>query len=148
MTPIVDRHGGTLDKFIGDCIMVFFGAPAVDEKHALHAVQMALDMQQEMARLNENWRKRGYDPLHIGIGIHTGFVTVGSFGSAEFLDYTVIGRAVNLAARIESQAEGGKILISARTHSLVRDEVKTIAHPDLTLKGIPEPQVVWEVEAA
>lgn len=145
MTPIIERHGGTLDKFIGDCVMVFFGAPAADEKHALHAVHMALDMQQEMNRLNESWRKHGYDPLHIGIGIHTGFVTVGNFGSSDFLDYTVIGRAVNLAARIESQAEGGKVLISARTHSLVRDEVKTQPHPDLTLKGIPDPQVVWEV---
>lgn len=145
MTPLIERHCGTLDKFIGDCVMVFFGAPAADEKHALHAVQMALDMQQEMTRLNESWRKRGYDPLHIGIGIHTGFVTVGNFGSSDFLDYTVIGRAVNLAARIESQAEGGKVLISARTHSLVRDEVKTQPHPDLVLKGIPDPQVVWEV---
>ena len=144
MTPLIERHGGTLDKFIGDCVMVFFGAPAADEKHALHAVQMALDMQQEMSRLNESWRKRGYDPLHIGIGIHTGFVTVGNFGSSDFLDYTVIGRAVNLAARIESQAEGGKVLISTRTHSLVRDEVKTQPHPDLVLKGIPDPQVVWE----
>lgn len=144
MTPIIERHGGTLDKFIGDCVMVFFGAPAADEKHALHAVQMALDMQQEMTRLNESWCKRGYEPLHIGIGIHTGFVTVGNFGSSDFLDYTVIGRAVNLAARIESQAEGGKVLISARTHSLVRDEVKTQPHPDLVLKGIPDPQVVWE----
>ena len=145
MTPLIERHCGTLDKFIGDCVMVFFGAPAADEKHALHAVQMALDMQQEMTRLNESWRKRGYDPLHIGIGIHTGFVTVGNFGSSDFLDYTVIGRAVNLAARSESQAEGGKVLISARTHSLVRDEVKTEPHPDLVLKGIPDPQVVWEV---
>jgi adenylate cyclase len=145
MTPLIECHGGTLDKFIGDCVMVFFGAPAADEKHALHAVQMALDMQQEMTRMNESWRKRGYDPLHIGIGIHTGFVTVGNFGSSDFLDYTVIGRAVNLAARIESQAEGGKVLISARTHSLVHDKVKIKPHPDLVLKGIPEPQVVWEV---
>ena len=145
MTPFIERHGGTLDKFIGDCIMVFFGAPAPDEKHALHAVQMAQDMQREMARLNENWSKRGYAPLEIGIGIHTGYVTVGSFGSAAFLDYTVIGRAVNLAARIESQADGGKILISDRTHLLVSGQIKTILHPDLTLKGIPEPQVVWLV---
>lgn len=145
MTPFIERHGGTLDKFIGDCVMVFFGAPNPDEKHALHAVQMAQDMQRDMVRLNENWTRRGYDPLHIGIGIHTGYVTVGSFGSSTFLDYTVIGRAVNLAARIESQAEGGKILISARTHSLVRDQIKTVPHPELTLKGIPEPQVVWDV---
>ncbi len=144
MTPIVERHGGTLDKFIGDCVMVFFGAPVPDEKHALHAVRMALEMQQEMKSLNEGWRVRGYDPLHIGIGIHTGYVTVGSFGSASFLDYTVIGRAVNLAARIESQAEGGKILLSTRTQTLVQDEVKTLPHPDLVLKGIPEPQAVWE----
>ncbi len=102
-------------------------------------------MQREMTRLNENWSKRGYEPLHIGIGIHTAYVTVGSFGSSTFLDYTVIGRGVNLAARIESQAEGGKVLISARTHSLVREQVQTQPHPDLTLKGIPEPQVVWEV---
>ena len=147
MTPFIERHGGTLDKFIGDCIMVFFGAPAPDEKHALHAVQMAVDMQREMARLNENWSKRGCAPLEIGIGIHTGYVTVGSFGSAAFLDYTVIGRAVNLAARNESQAEGGKILISARTYSLVGDQMQTKPHPDLTLKGISEPQVVWEVVA-
>lgn len=148
MMPVVDRHGGTLDKLIGDCVMVFFGAPAPDEKHALHAVQMALEMQHEMQRLNASWSKRGYAPLEIGIGIHTGYVTVGSFGSAAFLDYTVIGRAVNLAARIESQAEGGKILISARTHSLVRDGVQAQPHPDLVLKGIPEPQVVWEVVIA
>ncbi len=148
MTPFIERHGGTLDKFIGDCIMVFFGAPAADDKHALHAVRMALDMQREMTRLNENWSKRGYDPLHIGIGIHTAYVTVGSFGSSAFLDYTVIGRGVNLAARIESQAEGGKILISARTHSLVAELVRTAPHPDLTLKGIPEPQVAWEVVIA
>ena len=148
MTPCIERHGGTLDKFIGDCIMVFFGAPAPDEKHALHAVQMALDMQREMARLNENWSKGGYAPLEIGIGIHTGFVTVGSFGSAAFLDYTVIGRAVNLAARIESQVEGGKILISARTYSLVCDSVQVQPHPDLALKGIKEPQVVFEVRQA
>ncbi len=145
MTPHIEHHGGTLDKFIGDCVMVFFGAPAADAQHALHAVRMALDMQREMARLNERWSKRGYEPLHIGIGIHTGYVTVGNFGSATFLDYTVIGRAVNLAARIESQAEGGKILISARTHSLVCDDIQTKLHPDLILKGIPEPQVVWEV---
>jgi adenylate cyclase len=145
MTPLIERHGGTLDKFIGDSVMVFFGAPSADDQHALHAVQMAMDMQHEMSRLNENWRKRGYDPLQIGIGIHTGYVNVGSFGSESFLDYTVIGRAVNLAARIESQAEGGRILVSARTHSILDGQINTVPHPDLVLKGIPEPQAVWEV---
>ena len=147
MTPLIEQHGGTLDKFIGDCIMVFFGAPvpAKVEDQALCAVRMALDMQREMNVLAEKWSRRGYEPLHIGIGIHTGYVTVGSFGSSAFLDYTVIGRAVNLAARIESQTEGGKILISAQTYALVREHIQTKSHPDLVLKGIPEPQVVFEV---
>jgi len=147
MTPLVERHGGTLDKFIGDCIMVFFGAPVVAkvEDQALSAVHMALDMQREMNGLAEKWARRGYEPLRIGIGIHTGYVTVGSFGSSTFLDYTVIGRAVNLAARIESQTEGGKILISASTQALVREHIQTRPHPALVLKGIPEPQVVFEV---
>ncbi len=100
-------------------------------------------MQREMTRLNENISKRGYEPLHIGI--HTAYV--GGFGSSAFLDYTVIGRGVNLAARIEPQAEGGKILIFTRAQSLGRDHIKSQPHPDLTLKGIPEPQVVWEVVA-
>ncbi|MDZ4286368.1 MAG: adenylate/guanylate cyclase domain-containing protein [Prosthecobacter sp.] len=148
MTPLVERHGGTLDKLIGDCIMVFFGAPAVMEDHAQQAVRMAQAMQREMARLNEAWSGRGYEPLNIGIGINTGYVTVGSFGSAAFLDYTVIGRAVNLAARIEESAPAGKILISARTQSLIGDAVRTELHGRMIFKGLPEPQRVYEVVAA
>lgn len=145
MTPLVERHGGTLDKFIGDSIMVFMGAPDPMPEHALWAVRMAVEMQKEMRRLNERWKQKGYEPLLVGIGIHTGFVTVGSFGSPSFLDYTVIGRNVNLAARIEASAPGGTILLSSRTHSLVRDSIPTKPHPDVTLKGIPEPQTVFEV---
>lgn len=145
MTPVIERHGGTLDKFIGDSIMVFMGAPDPMPDHAVRTVQMALDMQEEMRCLNQRWARRGYGPLQIGIGIHTGHVTVGSFGSPQFLDYTVIGRNVNLAARIESKTEGGQILISSRTHSLVGDAFHTRRHPDLKLKGIHEPQAVFEV---
>ena len=145
MTPLVEKHGGTLDKFIGDSIMVFMGAPDPMPDHAVRTVRMAVEMQEAMKELNHTWAKRGYEPLQIGIGIHTGYVTVGSFGSSTFLDYTVIGRNVNLASRIESQTGPGQILISSRTHSIVRDSVQTIPHADLTLKGIPEPQVVFEV---
>ncbi len=148
MTPLVEQHGGTLDKFIGDCVMVFFGAPVTMQNHAVKAVEMAVAMQQEMTRLNESWAKRGYDPLQIGIGIHTGFVTVGSFGSAAFLDYTVIGRAVNMTARIQSQAPGGVVLISARTQSLVKSVFPCAPYGEFTLKGIPEPQQLFEVQSA
>lgn len=145
MTPLVEKHGGTLDKFIGDSIMVFMGAPDPVPDHAVRTVRMAVEMQEAMKKLNQTWSQRGYEPLQIGIGIHTGYVTVGSFGSASFLDYTVIGRNVNLASRIESRSGPGQILISSRTHSIVGESVQTVPHPDLNLKGIPEPQSVFEV---
>jgi class 3 adenylate cyclase len=145
MTPIVEKHRGTLDKFIGDSIMVFMGAPEPQPDHAIRTVRMAIEMQEKMRDLNRTWQTQGLEPLEIGIGIHSGFVTVGSFGSPSFLDYTVIGRGVNLASRIESAAEGGTILISSRTNSLVRNEVSTKLHSKLKLKGIPESQEVFEV---
>jgi class 3 adenylate cyclase len=145
MTPVVEKHGGTLDKFIGDCVMVFFGAPEAVEDHAARAVRMAWEMQREVDRLNLLWLQRGYDVLQIGIGIHTAYVTVGNFGSASFLDYTVIGRGVNLAARIESFAPGGRVLISGRTQSLARGVANTRPFAELQLKGIQEPVPVFEV---
>ncbi len=145
MTPIIERHGGTLDKFIGDGIMVFMGAPDPMPDHAVQTVRMAIEMQEEMRAFNARWAQKGHDPLEIGIGIHTGFVTVGSFGSPQFLDYTVIGRSVNLASRIESETKGGQILISNQTHSIVRGVFQTRSHSELHLKGIPDPQVVFEV---
>ena len=145
MTGIVERYGGTLDKFIGDCIMVFFGEPTEMPDHPLRAVRMAWEMQIEIARLNDRWLSEGRDALHVGMGINTAFVTVGNFGSKDFTDYTVVGRGVNLAARIESWTPSGKILLSARTHALVQDAVQTRLFAELELKGIPEPVPVYEL---
>lgn len=144
MTAVVEKHGGTLDKFVGDCVMVFFGAPTPMPEHALSAVKMALEMQVEIERLNKKWVSEGREAIGVGMGINTAFVTVGNFGSETFTDYTVIGRGVNLAARIESWAPAGRILLSARTAALVTGAVDRRLFAELLVKGIPEPVPVFE----
>src|SRR5207247_7264228 len=94
MTEIVFRHGGTLDKYIGDAIMVFFGDPIPYEDHAMRAVAMALEMRAKLSELQREWF-RGEEPLFVGMGISTGYVTVGIVGSSARIDYTVIGSHVN-----------------------------------------------------
>lgn len=145
MTEVVEKHGGTLDKFIGDCVMVFFNAPDKRPDHALAAVRMAWDMQRRIDELAETWKAAGREALSAGMGIHTEWVTVGNFGSIRFQDYTVIGRGVNLAARIESSTPGKKILLSAKTNALVQGEVETRLFAELKLKGIAAPVPVYEV---
>ena len=145
MLPIVERHGGTLDKLMGDGILVFFGAPVPMADHAARAVTMAWEMQQEIGRLQERWKLQDRLPLMVGMGIHTGYVTVGNFGSDYYKDYTVIGSAVNLAARIEGKAPGGKILITGRTLACARERIETRPHDDLSVKGVLEPVKVHEV---
>ena len=123
MSKIALKFGGTIDKYIGDGLMVFFGDPESKgpEKDAERCVEMALEMQRMMRELTEYWGKN-YSlkkDLQIRIGINTGFCTVGNFGSLERLDYTAIGSTVNLAARLEALAGPGSILVSEDTHSLV-----------------------------
>ena len=125
MSKIALKFGGTIDKYIGDGLMVFFGDPESKgpEKDAERCVEMALDMQRLMRELTEYWAKN-YSlkkDLQIRIGINTGFCTVGNFGSLERLDYTAIGSTVNLAARLEALAGPGSILVSEDTHSLVQN---------------------------
>ncbi len=145
MTEVVERHGGTLDKFIGDAIMVFFGEPVEQPDHPIRAIRMAWEMQREIEKLNTHWHAEGREALHVGMGINTAFVTVGNFGSKDFTDYTVIGRGVNLAARIESWAPSGRILLSPRTWAIVQGKVEARLFAELRLKGIPEPVPVFEV---
>ncbi|WP_395739500.1 CHASE2 domain-containing protein [Prosthecobacter sp.] len=148
MTPLIERHGGTLDKLIGDCIMAFFGAPTAQPDHALRAVRMAQEMQAKMHDLNREWERRGYEPWHVGMGLHTAFVTVGHFGSSSFMDYTIVGPGVHVAARIQNITPPGKIWISAKTHAMVMDQVRSAQCSSVDLKGGAGPMHIFEVGAA
>jgi len=149
MTRIAHEHGGTIDKFVGDAIMVFFGAPgsAGERTDALACVRMAIAMQYRMKALQEKWYNEGVEnPLEIRIGVNTGVATVGNFGSADRLSYTAIGGQVNLASRLESICGPGGILISHATWALVKDEVPcTRREEKLTVKGIHREITVYDV---
>jgi adenylate cyclase len=148
MTKLVFKHGGTLDKFMGDCIMAFFGNPMPFSDHAKRAVTMAVEMIQEIESLKKEWADRGKPySLDVGIGISTGDVVVGNLGSAEFFDYTVIGDTVNLASRLQSNAKRGQILISASTYEEVKDFVEADPMEPLTVKGKSQPVDVFVVRS-
>jgi class 3 adenylate cyclase len=148
MSEIALKHGGTIDKFIGDAMMVFFGAPAFvsDTDHARRCVMMALEMREALFSLREQWRLMGIPrTLQVRAGINTGFCTVGNFGSEHRMDYTIIGGNVNLAARLQAAAPPDRIYISAATYSLVEDLVDARALGPVQVKGIHAPVEVWEV---
>ncbi|MCW5828954.1 MAG: adenylate/guanylate cyclase domain-containing protein [Deltaproteobacteria bacterium] len=147
MSAIAERYGATLDKFVGDAIMIFFGAPAAtdDRDHALRCVRMALEMQARMGELARKWSDEGIEnPFQIRIGINTGVATVGNFGSEGRMDYTAIGRQVNLAARLESSCTPGRILMSHSTWALVKDEIECQPQGEITVKGIHHPVKTYE----
>jgi len=138
MTQIVIKWGGTLDKYMGDGMMVFFGDPEFtsDEDHAKRCVSMAIEMREKMKDLRKKWYDLGYqEPLHCRMGIATGYCTVGNFGSSERMDYTIIGTPVNLASRLESAADIDEIFISHETWSFVKDHIVCEAPVGLHLKG-------------
>jgi class 3 adenylate cyclase/multidrug transporter EmrE-like cation transporter len=148
MTAIAERHGATIDKFVGDAIMIFFGAPAAssDRDQALAAVRMAIDMQERLSALRPVWAATGIEkPFRVRIGINTGQASVGAFGSRTRLEYTAIGRQVNLAARIQAQCEPDRILVSHATWVLIRDAVDGTAKGEISLKGIHQPVRIYEV---
>jgi len=144
MTKLIYRYEGTLDKIIGDGIMVFFGDPVLIPDHAQRAVLLAIDMQKKIDQLRDEWLSYGYD-LNIGIGINTGYMTVGNIGSEFHRDYTVIGNQVNVAARLEQMARPGEILISQRTYSKAKDVATTEEAGTVRLKGIHSPVAVYRV---
>jgi len=115
MTEVIFAHGGTLDKYMGDGLMAIFGAPTVNEEDALNAVKAAITMQKSLDPLNKELAAEGYGRISIGIGLHTGEATVGYIGSNMRSEYTAIGDTVNLASRLESNAQGGQILMSDAT---------------------------------
>lgn len=148
MATIADRHAATINQFVGDGIMIFFGAPTAtnDKDHALRAVRMSLEMQQRMGELQQIWFKRGFQrPFRIRIGINTGYASVGDFGSRGRVVYSAIGLQTNLAARIQAQCEPGKVLISHSTWALVHEEIPCEPKGELQVKGIHYPIKVYEI---
>jgi adenylate cyclase len=145
MVEIVFRYQGTVDKYMGDGLMVFFGDPEPQPDHALRCVQAAIDMQTKTRELHDRWQREGGMPIEIRIGINTGPVVVGDMGSARHLSYTVLGAAVNLAQRLESNAPVGGILISERTRELIEGKVRTRAQETIRIKGLEEPVSVYAI---
>ncbi len=142
MSVIALDYGATIDKYIGDAMLLFFGDPETKgvKEDAKTCVMMAIAMQRRMRELEQEWRNRGLErPFRIRMGICTGYCTVGNFGSPDRMDYTIIGNEVNLAARLESAAEPGSILLAHETNSLVQDIVLTEEQPPMTVKGFARP---------
>lgn len=151
MSQIAAEYGATLDKFIGDAIVIFFGDPHTlgPRQDAVQCVRMAVAMQQRMGVLQQRWKDMGiHKAFEIRIGINSGFCDVGNFGSNLRMDYTIIGREVNLAARLEQAAEPGEILMSRETHDLVQDDVEADARKPVIAKGFAEPITVYAVRQA
>ena len=139
MSKVALAHGGTIDKFIGDAMLVFFGDPETrgDAEDAKACLRMAIEMQHRIAGLNAAWRQTGIeDPFRVRMGINTGFCNVGNFGSNDRMDYTIIGAEANLAARLQSIAEPGHIVVSYETYALVRDVVVAQQLNPIAMKGI------------
>ena len=135
MVEVVSRYEGTLDKFIGDCVMALFGAPVPIENDAVKAVQCAVDMQDEVNRYSRRQRDRGKPYLYLGIGINRGEVLVGNIGSPQRMDYTAIGETVNLASRFQEYARGGEIIVSDSVYQCVKEKFQVKALAPGVVKG-------------
>ena len=148
MVDILLRHGGTLDKFIGDAVMGFWNAPAADPDHARHAVACAVEMIEETARLRERWQGEGKAALRIGIGINTGEAVAGNIGSERVFGYTVIGDAVNLASRLEGKNKdyGTEIIVSESTLERMGDGFDAVYLDDVKVKGKENAVKIFEVK--
>jgi class 3 adenylate cyclase len=146
MAKIALQYGATIDKYVGDAIIMFFGDPETRgvKEDALACVNMALAMQKRIGELAEHWRDIGIEtPFRCRIGIHTGHCTVGNFGSEDRMDYTMVGGAVNLASRLENEAQPGGVLISYETFAHVRDEIHCEEHGHIRVKGIAYPVATY-----
>ena len=148
MSRIASEYGATIDKYVGDAIVMFFGDPETRgvKEDAIACVKMALAMQRRIGELAEVWRNAGIEtPLRCRIGIHTGYCTVGNFGSEDRMDYTIVGGGVNLASRLEHEAQPGSVLISYETFAHVNDEVQCDEPGEIRVKGIAYPVATYRV---
>ena len=149
MTEAVFAEEGTLDKYIGDCVMAIFGAPVLHPDDPMRAVRVALDMKRRVGELKAEWREKIRIPeieqFEIGIGIHTGEVIAGNIGNIQRMEYTVVSTAVNVASRLENYAEPGQIIVSRVTHDIVKDSIKARKLAPVKLKNISQPVEIYEV---
>jgi class 3 adenylate cyclase/phosphoglycerate-specific signal transduction histidine kinase len=148
MSRIALSYGATIDKYVGDAIVIFFGDPETRgiNEDALACVEMAIAMRKRMRELHEQWRASGIEkPLQCRIGINTGYCTVGNFGSEDRMDYTIIGSGVNLASRLEAAAAPGEILISYETYAAVRQRIHCEERGRISVKGIAHPVATYQV---
>jgi len=148
MSQIALKYGGTIDKFVGDSIMIFFGDPTSrgTKEDTLACVAMAIEMRKHMKILRQKWQSQGIKtPLQIRIGMSTGYSTVGNFGAENRMDYTIIGKEVNLAARLEALAEPGEILVSYETFAQVKDKVMCRDKGEITVKGFARPVPIYQI---
>lgn len=138
--------GGTLDKFIGDCVMAFFGAPMEQPDHALRGVQAAQQILNAVDRWNQRRGEQGQSPLVVRVALNSGPVVVGDIGSNRRVDYTVLGNTVNVAARLEEQAtDGGEIIIGPETHRLLAGQIPTESLGEMRLRGLSDPMEPYRV---
>ena len=148
MSKIATKWGGTIDKFIGDAMLVFFGDPSTSghKEDAKKCVAMADEMLEKLDEIRKEWLDRGVSKtLNARMGIHSAICTVGNFGSQDRLDYTVIGNGVNLASRLESNSEANKILISEDTYLLVKEEFECKERDTISVKGFSYPVKTYEI---
>lgn len=147
MIEIIFHNNGTLDKFLGDGLMVEFGAPLDDPLEERHAVETAIQMQNELQRLRSKWEEEGKPSIQMGIGIHTGIALLGTIGSAQRMEYTAIGDTVNVASRIQSITKTLQcdILISETTYAVIKDEFLLESLGPINLPGRNAPLTVYKV---
>lgn len=143
-TKIILKHGGTIDKYMGDCIMAFWGAPIEDIWHRENAIKAALEMREALAELNKELEEEGLDQIHTGAGINTGLCVVGNFGSSTRFDYSVLGDSVNLAARLESSCKEYDVDLIISEHSKgSKNEYEFL--DEVTVKGKSEPVKIYTI---
>jgi adenylate cyclase len=147
MTEIILRYNGTIDEFIGDAIFVIFGAPGRRDDDAPRAVACALEMELAMTQVKARCRERGYPEVEQGIGINTGAAVVGNIGSSKRTKYGVVGRNVNLTARIESYTVGGQIFVSESTRRACGEALRIDDQMEVMPKGVAEPITIYQVGA-
>ncbi|MGL1892528.1 MAG: response regulator [Spirochaetaceae bacterium] len=142
MSNIALKHGGTIDKFIGDAILIFFGDPLTRgvQEDAIACASMAIEMRDRLAELQDTWLSYGIqNPFQVRFGITTGYCTVGNFGSKNRMDYTIIGSQVNIASRLETSAAPGQIIVSHETYAQINESINCYVNKEIHVKGISRP---------